>query len=294
MPISPEVLKQVKTIELRTRGLVGSIFAGEYRSVFRGQGMEFAEVRAYQAGDDFRSIDWNVSARLGTPFVKTFTEERELTLFLVVDQSGSTRFGDPVTKGALAAEVAAVLALAAAFQSDRVGALFFTSEVEHVVPPQKGRRHALRVIRDLVAFEPRGRTTNLAASLTYAGRLLRHRSIVVLLSDFFAEGWERPLRRLAARHEVVAITVEDPRERTLPEAGWIDLDDAETGRRVLIDTGNRALRQRVERLADRRREERRRVLSAAGVDHLELETGADYKLPLRRHFAMRARRVGRR
>jgi len=294
MSISPEVLKQVKTIELRTRGLVGSIFAGEYRSVFRGQGMEFAEVRAYQAGDDFRSIDWNVSARLGTPFVKTFTEERELTLFLVVDQSGSTRFGDPVTKGGLAAEVAAVLALAAAFQSDRVGALFFTSEVEHVVPPQKGRRHALRVIRDLVAFEPRGRTTNLAASLTYAGRLLRHRSIVVLLSDFFAEGWERPLRRLAARHEVVAITVEDPRERILPEAGWIELDDAETGRRVLIDTGNRALRQRVERQADRRREERRRVLSAAGVDHLELETGADYKLPLRRHFAMRARRVGRR
>jgi len=294
MAISPEILKQVKTIELRTRGLVGSIFAGEYRSVFRGQGMEFAEVRAYQAGDDFRAIDWNVSARLGTPFVKTFTEERELTLFLVVDQSGSTRFGDPVTKGGLAAEVGAVLALAAAFQSDRVGALFFTSEVEHVVPPQKGRRHALRVIRDLVAFEPRGRTTNLAASLTYAGRLLRHRSIVVLLSDFFAEGWERPLRRLAARHEVVAITVEDPRERTLPEAGWIELDDAETGQRVLIDTGNRALRQRLERQADRRREERRRVLSAAGVDHLELETGADYKLPLRRHFALRARRVGRR
>jgi uncharacterized protein (DUF58 family) len=294
MSISPEILKQVKTIELRTRGLVGSIFAGEYRSVFRGQGMEFAEVRAYEAGDDFRSIDWNVSARLGTPFVKTFTEERELTLFLVVDQSGSTRFGDPVTKGSLAVEVAAVLALAAAFQSDRVGALFFTDEVEHVVPPQKGRRHALRVIRDLVAFEPRGRTTNLAASLAYAGRLLRHRSIVVLLSDFFAEGWERPLRRLAARHEVVAISVEDPRERTLPEAGWIELDDAETGRRVLVDTGNRALRQRVERLAQQRREERRRLLSVAGVDHLELETGQDYKLPLRRHFALRARRVGRR
>jgi uncharacterized protein (DUF58 family) len=294
MSISPEILKQVKTIELRTRGLVGSIFAGEYRSVFRGQGMEFAEVRAYEAGDDFRSIDWNVSARLGTPFVKTYTEERELTLFLVVDRSGSTRFGDPVTKAGLAVEVGAVLALAAAFQSDRVGALFFTEQVEHVVPPQKGRRHALRVIRDLVAFEPKGKATNLAASLTYAGRLLRHRSIVVLLSDFYAEGWERPLRRLAARHEVVAITVEDPRERILPEAGWVELADAESGRRVLIDTANRALRQRVERLAEQRREDRRRVLSAAGVDHLELETGSDYKLPLRRHFAMRARRVGRR
>jgi len=294
MSISPEILKQVKTIELRTRGLVGSIFAGEYRSVFRGQGMEFAEVRAYQAGYDFRTIDWNVSARLGTPFVKTYTEERELTLFLVVDQSGSTRFGDPVTKGGLAVEVAAVLALAAAFQSDRVGALFFTDEVEHVVPPRKGRRHALRVIRDLVAFEPRGRATNLAASLTYAGRLLRHRSIVVLLSDFFAEGWERPLRRLAARHEVVAITVEDPRERSLPDAGWVELADAETGRRVLVDTSNRGLRHRMEQSAQRRREDRRRILSAAGADHLELETGSDYKLPLRRHFAMRARRVGRR
>ncbi|HEY8105905.1 MAG TPA: DUF58 domain-containing protein [Gemmatimonadales bacterium] len=294
MSISPAILKQVKSIELRTRGLVGSIFAGEYRSVFRGQGMEFAEVRQYEIGDDFRSIDWNVSARLGTPFVKTFTEERELTLFLVVDQSGSTRFGDPVTKSGLAVEIAAVLALAAAFQNDRVGALFFTDQVEHVVPPRKGRRHALRVIRDLVAFEPRGRATNLAASLTYTGRLLRHRAIVVILSDFLADDWERPLRRLASRHEVVAITVDDRREQAMPDAGLIELADAETGRRVLVDTGNRRVRERVERLAERRREERARALTATGTDHLELTTGVDYKLPLRRHFAVRARRVGRR
>ena len=294
MSISPEILKQVKSIELRTRGLVGSIFAGEYRSVFRGQGMEFAEVRQYEIGDDFRSIDWNVSARLGTPFVKTFTEERELTLFLVVDQSGSTRFGDPVTKGGLAVEIAAVLALAAAFQNDRVGALFFTDQVEHVVPPRKGRRHALRVIRDLVAFEPHGRATNLAASLTYAGRLLRHRAIVVILSDFLAADWERPLRRLASRHEVVAITVDDRREQAMPDAGLIELADAETGRRVLVDTGNRRVRERVERLAERRREDRARALTATGTDHLALTTGVDYKLPLRRHFAVRARRVGRR
>ena len=228
-PIPPEILKQVKGIELRTRGLVGSLFAGEYRSVFRGQGMEFAEVRAYEAGDDFRAIDWNVSARLGSPYVKTFTEERELTLMLLVDQSGSTRFGEPLTKASLAIEVAAVLALAAARQNDRVGALLFADEVERVIPPRKGRRHALRVIRDLVAFEPAGRRTNLAASLSYASRLLRHRSIVVVLSDFIAEGWEKPLRRLAARHEVVAITVDDPREHELPESGWIEMQDAETG-----------------------------------------------------------------
>jgi uncharacterized protein (DUF58 family) len=294
MAVSPEILKQVKSIELRTRGLVGSLFAGEYRSVFRGQGMEFAEVRTYQPGDDFRSIDWNVSARMGTPFVKTYTEERELTVLLVVDLSGSTRFGDPVTKAGLAVEVGAVLALAAAAQHDRVGALFFTDAVEHVVRPQKGRRHALRVIRDLVAFEPKGRRTDLGAGLTYAGRLLRHRSIVVVISDFIAEGWERPLRRLASRHDVVAITVDDPREEQLPESGWIELTDAETSERVLVDTGNRGVRERIAQLAERRRVARKHAFSASGADHLGLETGRDYKLLLRRHFAARARRTGRR
>jgi uncharacterized protein (DUF58 family) len=284
--ITPEILKQVKAIELRTRGLVGTLFAGEYRSVFRGQGMEFAEVRAYEPGDDFRSIDWNVSARLASPYVKTFTEERELTLMLLVDQSGSTRFGEPVTKAGLAVEVAA-------FHNDRVGALLFADQVERVIPPRKGRRHALRVIRDLVAFEPAGRRTNLAASLSYASRLLRHHSIVVVLSDFIAEGWERPLRRLAARHEVVAITVDDPREHQLPDAGWIEMLDAESGRRVLVDTGSRDVRMRVSTLAARRREERSRTLTSVGADEVPLETGRDYAIPLRRAFARRARRIHR-
>ncbi|HET9604710.1 MAG TPA: DUF58 domain-containing protein [Gemmatimonadales bacterium] len=291
--VSPDVLAQVKAIELRTRGLVTSLFAGEYRSLFRGQGMEFAEVRAYEPGDDFRSIDWNVSARLASPFVKTFTEERELTVMLVVDQSGSTRFGRPMTKAALAVEVGAVLALAAAAQNDRVGALLFADEVERVIPPRKGRRHALRVIRDLIAFAPEGRHTNLAASLLYATRLLRHRSIVVVLSDFVAEGWERPLRRLAARHEVVAIAVEDPRERNLPDAGWLELSDAESGQRVLVDTGNRRLRDRIRTLNDRRREERARILAATGVDSVTLSTDSDYAIPLRRAFALRAQRIRR-
>jgi uncharacterized protein (DUF58 family) len=293
MSISPEILKQVKAIELRTRGLVGSLFAGEYRSAFRGQGMEFAEVRTYEPGDDFRSIDWNVSARLGHPFVKTFTEERELTVLLVVDRSGSLEVGEPVAKAAVAVEVAAVLALAAAFQNDRVGALFFTDAVEHVIRPQKGRTHALRVIRDLVAFRPKARRTDLAAGLGYAGRLLRHRSVVVLLSDFIAEGWEQPLRRLSARHDVVVITVDDPRERTFPASGWLELVDAESGQRVLVDTGNRLVRERMTRLSEQRRETRRRALAGSGVDHLELDTATDYAAPLRRHFAARARRVGR-
>ncbi len=291
--VSQHVLKQVKTIELRTRGLVSSLFACEYRSTLRGQGMEFAEVRAYEIGDDYRTIDWNVSARLGSPYVKTFTEERELTVLLVVDHSGSTRFGEPRTKAGLAAEVAAVLALAAARQSDRVGALLFSDRVEQVIPPRKGRRHALRVIRDLVAFEPVGRSTDLSASLTYAVRLLNHRSIVVILSDFLAPDWERPLQRLAARHEVVAVTVDDPRERALPASGWLDLQDAESGQRVMINAGNREVRGRLASLAERRVEERRRSLAAAGVDHVALITGQDYALPLRRAFALRARRLHR-
>jgi uncharacterized protein (DUF58 family) len=292
-PIPPEVLKQVKAIELRSRGLVASLFAGEYRSVFRGQGMEFAEVRAYQLGDDYRNIDWNVSARLGHPYVKTFAEERELTLLLVVDQSGSTRFGTPHTKAALAVEIASILALAAANHNDRVGALLFADRVERVIPPVKGRKHALRVIRDLVAFAPEGKRTNLALSLRYASDLLRHRSIVVILSDFLAQGWEQPLRRLAVEHDVVAIALEDPREVDIPNAGWIDLEDAETGSRMLVDTGDRLTRGRLRALAERRREERVRVLTAAGADQVLVSTRQPYAPALRRAFAQRARRLSR-
>jgi uncharacterized protein (DUF58 family) len=291
--VPPEIMKQVKGIELRTRGLVSALFAGEYRSVFRGQGMEFAEVRAYEPGDDFRSIDWNVSARLASPFVKTYTEERELTLMLVVDQSGSTRIGDPVSKVGLEVEVAAVLALAAAYQNDRVGALLFAEAVEHVVPPRKGRRHALRCIRDLIAFAPASKKTNLGASLTYTGRLLRHRSIVVVLSDFLATDWERPLRRLAAKHEVVAVTVDDPRERTLPDAGVLWLEDAESGQLVQVDTTARRTRDALARHTERRRLERARMITAAGVDQVALVAGQDYAPILRRAFAARARRLHR-
>lgn len=292
-PISPEILKQVKAIELRSRGIVSSLFAGEYRSVFRGQGMEFAEVRQYEHGDDFRAIDWNVSARLGHPFVKTFIEEREITLLLVVDQSGSTHFGTPRSKAAIAVEVASILALAAATTNDRVGALLFAEKVERVIPPGKGRRHALRVIRDLVAFAPGGLRTDLAGALRYATGLLKHRSIVVVLSDFLARGWEQPLRQLAVRHDVVAVAVEDPRETELPDAGWIELEDAETGARLVVDTGERQVRGRFRALAEKRREERNRAFSAAGVDQVQITTHTDYAQALRRAFAQRARRLGR-
>jgi uncharacterized protein (DUF58 family) len=291
--VRPEILKAVKGIELRTRALVNSLFTGGYRSVFRGQGIEFAEVREYQQGDDFRTIDWNVSARMGHPFVKTFHEERELTLLLIVDQSGSLRFGRPYTKSAMAVEVAAVLALAAARHDDRVGAVLFSDRVEATIRPAKGRGHALRVIRDLLAFAPRGRGTNLADALRFATKLLRQRAVVVVLSDFRAADWEDPLARLAARNEVVAVTIDDPRELEFPDAGWVEVEDAETDRRVLLDTGHAATRERVRIAAAQLLQARSRKLLQAGVDTVALQTHEPYGPPLRRAFAARARRMRR-
>ena len=291
--MTAEVLKLVQGIELRTRKLVETLFSGSYRSVFRGQGIEFAEVRDYQEGDDFRAIDWNVSARFGHPYVKSYAEERELTLLLLVDQSGSLHFGRPLSKAALAVEVGAVLALAATRNNDRVGALLFADQVEYVVRPEKGRAHALRVIRDLVAFTPQGRGTNLADALRYAAKLLSHRAIVAVLSDFRAEGWEEPLARLAGDHDVVAITVDDPRELTIPDAGWVDFTDAETGRRVLLDTSHPKTQTGLHMAAERIARERTRKLTQAGVDRVELRTDVPYAVPLRRAFAARARRLAR-
>jgi uncharacterized protein (DUF58 family) len=291
--VPPEVLKQVLEIEFRTHFLVNTLFTGEYRSVFRGQGIEFAEVRAYQEGDDFRAIDWNVSARFAHPYVKSFAEERELTLLLIVDQSGSLHFGHPVSKAALAVEVAAVLALAAARHGDRVGALMFADQVEYVIRPAKGRHHALRVIRDLLAFAPRGRGTNLAEALRYATKLLRHRAVVVVLSDFRADGWEDPLARLAEHNDIVAVTIDDPREVRLPDAGWVDARDTETGQRLLLDTSHPASRARLVAAAERIVAERGRKLQQSGVDRVALRTDVPYAVALRRAFHARARRLRR-
>lgn len=294
MPVPPELLKQVKGIALRTRGVVDSLFSGDFRSVFRGQGMEFAEVRAYEIGDDYRAIDWNVSARLGAPYIKTFTEERELTLLLVVDQSASTRVGVPVTKAARMVEVAAVLALAGAREQDRVGALLFSDRVEHVVPPAKGRRHALRLIRDLLAFASKRRGTNLLQAIHYASSVLGHRSVVLILSDFLAEGWDKALLGLSSRHQVIAITMDDPREQSPPAAGWIEMEDAENGRRALVNTSSAKARSRWQAAVKQRRVRRAERLRAAKVEHIPLDLDTDYGMVLRRAFGARQRRQGSR
>ncbi|NUQ21131.1 MAG: DUF58 domain-containing protein [Gemmatimonadaceae bacterium] len=291
----PEILRQVKLIELRTRGLVNSLFTGEYHSVFKGQGMEFAEVREYQAGDEVRSIDWNVTARMRRPFVKRYVEERELTVMLAVDLSGSERFGTQGRfKSELATELGAVLGMSAVRNNDRVGAVLFTDQVEHVLPPKKGRRHALRLIRDLLAFEPKGCRTDLAGTLQYLERMLRQHTIIFIISDFLDAELEKPLKRLAQRHDVVAITVEDPSERVLPNVGLARFVDPETGATIDVDTSDDDVRSRFARATEAEREARRHLLRRLAIDEVVVRTDSGYVEPLLRFFRNRATRVKRR
>ncbi|MBX7118341.1 MAG: DUF58 domain-containing protein [Gemmatimonadaceae bacterium] len=293
--VPAEILRQVKRIELRTRGLVNSRFTGEYHSVFKGMGMEFAEVREYQPGDEVRTIDWNVSARMRRLFVKRYVEERELTVLLIVDCSGSSRGGAGVRdKQGVAAELAAVLALTATRNNDRVGLLLHSDRVEHVVPPRKGRRHALRMVRDVLAWPSTSRGTDLGAAMDYAARLLAHRAIVFVLSDFVSPALEQPLTRLSQRHDVVAVVLDDPAERVLPDAGVARLRDAETGRLVEIDTSDPRVRARYAALVRRELDERRALLRRLAIDEVVVPLEEGYVEPLLRFFRTRETRARRR
>jgi uncharacterized protein (DUF58 family) len=293
--VPPEVLRQVKLLELRTRGLVNSLFSGEYRSVFKGQGMEFSEVREYQAGDEVRSIDWNVTARMRRPYVKRYIEERELTVMLAVDLSGSERFGTRRRfKSELASELAAVLAMSAIRNNDRVGTLLFTDRVEHVVPPRKGRRHALRLMRDLLAFEPQGRGTDVALATDYLNKMLGHKTIIFVVSDFLSPNIERPLKLLAQRHDVVAVTVEDPSELDLPDIGLARLTDPETGETIDVDTSDPAVRAAFAESVHSDGEERKRLFRRLAIDEVPVRTDGSIVEPLFRFFRNRETRVARR
>ena len=293
--VPPEVLRQVRLIELRTRGLVNSLFSGEYRSVFKGQGMEFAEVREYQPGDEVRSIDWNVTARMRRPFVKRYIEERELTVMLAVDLSGSERFGTVRRfKSEVATELGAVLGMSAVRNNDRVGVVLFTDRIEHVVPPRKGRRHALRLIRDLLAWEPRDCGTDIAGALEYLRRMLHHHAIIFVISDFLDRDLEHPLKLLAQQHDVVAVTIEDPSERVLPDIGLARLADPETGQTVDIDTSDAAVRRAFERRVGEELDGRKHLLRRLAIDEIAIRTDRGYVEPLLRFFRSRETRRGRR
>jgi uncharacterized protein (DUF58 family) len=289
-----EVMREVRRIEITTRHLVRDIVAGEYSSAFRGRGVEFAEVREYEPGDDVRTIDWNVTARLGSAYVKRYLEERELTVGFVVDFSASKRFGSRRrTKGDLATEVCAVLALAAARNNDRVGSLFFTDRIERMIPARKGRRHALRIISDLLSFEPTGSGTDLTAALMYLESVLRRRSVLFVVSDFMTSGYRSALGRLSRKHDVIAVQLVDPRERELPDAGLMTLRDPESGAWRYVDTGNEAVRTTFRNTMAEFDLDLERGLRERGADLVRLQTDGSYAEPLLAFFRRRERMLWR-
>lgn len=289
--IPREVIQKIRQIEIRTRGLVNATLGGEYHSAFRGRGIEFSEVRPYQFGDDIRSIDWNVSARAGETYVKVFEEEREQTVLLAVDVSASGDFGTtPRFKREVAAEICALLAFSAIQNNDRVGLLLFSDDIELFVPPRKGRKHVLRLVRELFAIEPAAKGTSIRSALEHVARMMKQRAIVILVSDFFDDGYERSLAVLARRHDVVAIELSDPRERDLPPLGLVRLQDAETGKRMLVDFASPAVRQSVAATAGARRRRTANLMTRLNISHALVDTGTDYVEPLVRLFRVRNRR----
>jgi len=296
--LSPEIRKKIRSIEIRTSRMVSDVLAGQYRSAFKGRGMEFEEVRPYMFGDDVRSIDWNVSARAGEPHVKVFREERELTVRLAVDLSRSLAMGTrSELKRELVAEIAATLAFSAIRSNDRVGMLLFTDRIEAIVPPKKGARHVLRIVRDLLAFTPQGRGTDIARALDELNASLSKRTVVCVISDFLAPAqakpWEGALARLRRRHDVIPIIVTDARERELPDVGIIDLEDLETGEVRAYDSSSRWVREGWAEVAEDRAQTRDRLFRKAKTEPLLLETGVDFLAPLRAYFSRREARRSR-
>lgn len=290
--IPREILRKVRRIEITTRGLVDQVFSGEYHSVFKGRGINFAEVREYDYGDDIRTIDWNVTARTGMPHVKIFEEERELTVMLLVDVSASGDFGTRERmKGDLAVEVCSLLAFTAIKNNDKVGLIIFSDRVEKFVPPRKGRRHVLRVLREMLYHQPRGRTTDLGMALEYLSRIIRRRAVVFVVSDFVSKPFEKALGVAGRRHDVVALRVRDRRESELPPIGLVELEDAETGERLVVDTSNRDFRAAFASRGEEARTGQDRTFRLSKVDVVDLSPGRPYLRPLMRFFEERGRRV---
>jgi len=290
--IPREVLQKVRRIQIMTSRVVSDLFAGQYHSVFKGRGMEFDEVREYQVGDEIRTIDWNRTARMGHPFVKRFVEERELTVMLLVDASASLQFGSVGKfKKEWVAELGALLAFSAITNNDNVGLIVFTNEVELYVAPKKGKRHVLRVIRELLYFKPKKKGTNLSVALKYLDQVTTRRTVTFLISDFMTDGFDQDLRVANKRHDVVALTIVDPREKEFPEIGLIEMEDNESGERVLLDTTSRQFQKRFPAQQTKFLEDLQRRFRSMKVDNVVIETGESYVTPLIQFFRMRERRL---
>ncbi len=288
MSLPPEVLKKVKLLEINTRKMVNNLFAGEYHTAFKGQGMTFADFREYVPGDDVRTISWPLTARTGKTFIKTFEEERELTLILAIDVSGSSDFGTgPYFKGEVMTHLAALLAFSAVKNNDQVGLLLFSDQVEHFVPPKKGRGHVHRLLRDLFYYQPKSSTTKISSALSYLQGVLKKKASVFVFSDFMDEGFDQSLRQLGRKHDVVACVVNDIAESEIPDMGVIDVQDAETGEIVTIDTSSADFRKSVQQNFQKKKDARDRQLRLAQVDRVDVKSNKDYVDPLIAYFKKR-------
>jgi len=289
--ISKDILKKIQQIQIHTRRLVSEAFVGEYHSVFKGRGMEFDEVREYQPGDEIRTIDWNVTARMGHPFIKRYVEERELTVMLLVDVSASGNFGSiKHLKNEVATEICAILAFSAIKNNDKVGMIMFTDKIEKFIPPKKGPKHVLRVIRELLCSQPTGKGTNISVALEYLNKINHRRTISFVVSDFIANDYAHALRIANKRHDMIAITIVDPREQELPNVGFVELRDAESGEILLLDTADSLARKEFGALNNRRRQEQSRLFRSMGVDEILINTNRHYVEPIVRFFRIREKR----
>jgi len=285
------LLKKVRKIEIKTKGLSNHIFAGEYHTAFKGKGMAFSEVREYQPGDDIRSIDWNVTARYNAPFVKVFEEEREMTVMLLIDVSASGNFGTQEQfKRELATELSAILAFSAIKNNDKVGVIFFTDKVEQFIPPKKGKSHILRIIREVLAFQPTGKGTDIAGALEYFNSVIKKRSICFILSDFMSKEFDRPLKIASKKHDLVALRIHDSREDILPNVGLVPMQDAETEEMIFVDTSSKKVRDNFAKNRLQATEKLRKLFPASGVDLIDITTGTDYVKPLMNFFKTRGSR----
>lgn len=289
--ISKDILKKIKQIQIHTRRLVDEAFIGEYHSVFKGRGMEFEEVREYQPGDEIRTIDWNVTARMGRPFVKRYVEERELTVMLLVDVSASGNFGSVRhLKNEIATEICALLAFSAIKNNDKVGMIMFTDKIEKFLPPKKGPKYVFRVIRELLCSKPSGRGTDISVALEYLKKISSRRAISFVVSDFLADNYEHALRIANKKNDIISVTVVDPREQELPDVGMVELKDAESGETLLLDTSNPLARKEFGALANKVQQERSRLFRSMGIDEIVINTGKHYVEPIIRFFRIREKR----
>ncbi len=290
--INKEILKKVKQIEIKTRSIVSNTLAGEYHSVFKGRGMEFDEVREYNQGDDIRFIDWNVTARTGIPYVKKHIEEREMTVMFVVDASSSGNFGThKQMKGEIAVEICALLAFSAIKNNDRIGLIIFTSKIEKFIPPKKGKKHVMRVIRELLYFKPEENKTDMNVAIEYLNRMIKRKSTVFFLSDFIADDYTKNLRVASQKHDLIAVSVVDPREKEIPDIGFIELEDAETGESILVDTSSAEFREEFMKRGVEERTQRDLKFKQLGIDSIEIETDKDYVDPLVKFFKKRHKMI---